>query len=93
MKKRIHLIVRGRVQGVWFRASTQDKAMELGLSGWVRNRRDGSVEVMAEGDALKVEELKRWCHKGPRGAIVTQVDCEELEFLGDLDRFEIKPTV
>jgi acylphosphatase len=93
MKKRIHLIIKGRVQGVWFRASTQEKAMELGLTGWVRNRRDGSVEVMAEGDAIKVEELKNWCYKGPRGAMVSQVDSEELEFLGDLDRFEIRPTV
>lgn len=92
MERAVHLIIKGRVQGVWFRASTQEKAIELGIKGWVRNRRDGSVEVMAEGEEERLEKFVRWCHKGPRGAMVTQVDREELEPSGTMKGFEIRPT-
>jgi len=69
--------VTGRVQGVWFRGWTVDQARELGLSGWVRNRRDGSVEILAEGPDEALAELVRRCHEGPPAARVERVEAEE----------------
>ena len=69
-----HVVVRGRVQGVWYRASTAEEAGRLGLSGWVCNRADGSVEAVAEGPRAKVEALVAWCAKGPRLARVDAVE-------------------
>ncbi len=71
---RAHVVVHGLVQGVWFRASTRDEAMRIGVGGWVRNLPDGSVEAVFEGEKKKVEEIVGWCHKGPSGARVTKVD-------------------
>ncbi len=77
--------MRGRVQGVGYRASTAHEARRLGLSGWVRNLPDGTVEVAARGDAAAIEALIRWLGQGPRGARVTGVEVEELsENLSDL---------
>jgi acylphosphatase len=77
--------VRGRVQGVGYRASTAYEARRLGLSGWVRNRPDGTVEVAARGDGAAVDALIGWLAQGPRGARVTGVDVEEFpENLSDL---------
>ena len=77
--------VRGRVQGVGYRASTAHEARRLGLSGWVRNLPDGTVEVAARGDAAAVDTLVAWLAQGPRGARVTHVDVEELpENISDL---------
>ncbi len=70
------LTIRGRVQGVWFRASACDRARELGVTGWVRNCLDGSVEIMAEGEKECVRRLILWCHQGPGGALVTDVEVE-----------------
>jgi acylphosphatase len=70
--------VRGLVQGVFYRASTVDRASELGLVGWVRNCPDGSVELEAEGPGERVEELVAWCRRGPPGARVTGVEVEWL---------------
>ncbi len=70
---RVYLTIEGRVQGVFFRASTVEEALKLGLKGWVRNSPDGSVEVVAEGAKHKIEELARWCHRGPPGAHVRNV--------------------
>jgi acylphosphatase len=70
--------VRGRVQGVGFRASTAHEARRLGLSGWVRNLPDGTVEVAARGEAAAVDALIGWLAQGPRGARVTGVDVEDL---------------
>jgi acylphosphatase len=69
--------VTGRVQGVWYRGWTVDQARELGLSGWVRNRRDGSVEILAEGPDEALAELVRRCHEGPSAARVEGVEVEE----------------
>ncbi len=87
---RKRLIVEGYVQGVFFRATTQDKARELRISGWARNRWDGSVEVVAEGEESRVAELVRWCHKGPPGASVTRVQVEEEPYQGEFDGFSIR---
>jgi acylphosphatase len=70
----LHALVRGRVQGVGFRWFVRERARELGVSGWVRNRVDGSVEVEAAGEAASLEQFRRWLSKGPPGAIVTAID-------------------
>jgi len=72
IRKRLRII--GRVQGVAFRASTVAAAQGLGLSGWVANRADGSVEAVAEGDDAAVTALVRWCHHGPPAARVDRVE-------------------
>lgn len=69
-------VVSGHVQGVFFRASTRSKARELGLSGWARNRSDGTVEVLACGDAGAVQRLCDWLWQGPDTARVDRVTCE-----------------
>lgn len=73
---RLHAIVRGRVQGVGFRATTQHEARKRGLSGWVRNLVDGDVEVDAEGDRTHLEAFLAFLHRGPRGAHVDGVDVQ-----------------
>ncbi|WP_433803414.1 acylphosphatase [Actinomycetospora sp. CA-084318] len=74
-----HLVVHGTVQGVFFRASAEQEAGRLGVAGWVRNRADGTVEMVAEGDDDAVEALVRWAHEGPRRAEVTGVDVSDRE--------------
>jgi acylphosphatase len=66
--------VRGRVQGVFFRAETRARAGSLGLVGWVRNAADGSVEAVFEGEPEQVESMVEWCRRGPDGAIVDEVE-------------------
>jgi acylphosphatase len=81
----LHYYVSGKVQGVWFRASTKEQADQLGLTGWVRNLADGRVEVLACGDKDKIVKLSAWLKHGPRLAKVTNVTYEELfwqEWLG-----------
>ncbi len=85
----VHLIVHGRVQGVFFRASTQKIAEGLGLTGWVRNSRDGSVEIHAEGDKEQLEALIVWCRQGPPMASVSNVDQSWIEAEG-LSSFDIR---
>lgn len=88
-KARAHLIITGMVQGVMFRYSTQDEAERLGLTGWVRNRRDGTVEAVAEGEKQKVEQLVEWCHHGPPHARVSRVDVHWEEPGGEFEGFKI----
>jgi acylphosphatase len=86
---RVRLIIQGRVQGVWFRDSTRREAMNLGVTGWVKNRRDGGVEVVAEGPEEKVKQLVGWCHDGPSYARVTDVHQTKEEWQGEFDSFDI----
>ncbi len=72
--KRTHAVIRGRVQGVFFRAEASARARSLGLAGWVRNRPDGAVEAVFEGPQQAVESMLRWCERGPAGARVDAVD-------------------
>ena len=72
-----HLQISGRVQGVGFRFYAQRKAQELGVTGWVRNRRDGSVEVMAQGAPEAVEAMIAWARRGPASAAVSEVSIAE----------------
>lgn len=76
---RYKINVKGKVQGVFYRASTQAKAKELGLSGWVKNEEDGSVLIEAEGEEQKLEKMLEWCRQGPGAAIVNDVEFEEVE--------------
>jgi acylphosphatase len=78
----VHLFVHGRVQGVFFRASTQKVAEGLGLVGWVKNCHDGSVEIHAEGNQAKLEELIQWCRRGPTMASVSNIDLSWVESEG-----------
>ena len=75
--------MRGRVQGVFFRAETQDRARSLGLAGWVRNANDGSVEAVLEGERERVDTLLRWCRRGPALAEVEDVEVEWQEPRGE----------
>jgi acylphosphatase len=70
---RIHIIVYGDVQGVFFRAGTVSEARKLGLRGWVRNVDDGSVELVAEGNRTDLQRLLEWCSHGPEGALVSKI--------------------
>ena len=88
-KIRVRLIVEGRVQGVWFRESTRREAELLGVQGWVRNRREGSVEVVAEGPEENVGKLVAWCHHGPPSARVTRVHETVEAFQGEFASFEV----
>ena len=72
----VHLRISGRVQGVYYRASMLQEAQQLGVSGWVRNRPDGSVEAVAEGSKAKLDALIAWCHQGPDGARVSGVEAQ-----------------
>jgi acylphosphatase len=76
--KRVRVRVVGRVHGVYFRASTQERARALGLSGWVRNTADGAVEMEVQGAPLAIEGLVAWCREGPPAAQVASVRVEEL---------------
>jgi acylphosphatase len=82
-------LVTGRVQGVGFRWYVMSRARSLGLDGWVRNTRDGSVEVWAEGPVLDLESLESSLRKGPSGAMVRDVRAESHELSGTLSGFEI----
>lgn len=87
---RIQLTVKGRVQGVYYRASTVQQARHLGLTGWVMNRRDGAVEIVAEGRSDRLEELIAWCRQGPPGARVDEVDLQRQDFRGEFSEFRIR---
>ena len=92
-----HLIIRGRVQGVGYRAFVEDAALDHGLAGWVRNRRNGEVQAVFAGPAAAVAQVAEACRHGPRGALVDSVEerdatQEELALCGGV-RFAVLPTV
>ena len=87
--KQVHVFVRGRVQGVYFRASTQREARRLGLTGWVRNRTDGGVEILAEGEEESLKDLIAWANRGPSAARVERVDVRWRGFCGEHFDFRI----
>lgn len=88
--KQVNLVVRGRVQGVYFRASTQREAKRLGLTGWVKNRTDGSVEMCVEGEEESLKEMIAWAHRGPTAARVERVDVRWRGFIGEFADFRIE---
>lgn len=87
--KRIQMVVRGRVQGVFFRASAQREARQLGLSGWVKNRNDGSVELVAEGEEDQVKDFLSWAQHGPTTARVDKVETRWRSYTGEFSDFRI----
>jgi len=89
---RLHTIIEGRVQGVGFRYFVQEKALALGLNGWVRNRWEGSVEVVAEGNKQTLERLLNDIHRGPRSANVTKVIPKWEIANGEFSHFNIRLT-
>ncbi len=78
-QKAVRAVIRGRVQAVFFRGWTHDQASRLGLAGWVRNRRDGSVEALFAGPAAAVDQMLRLCRQGPPAAIVGAVEAYPAE--------------
>jgi len=88
-RSRVHLLIEGRVQGVFFRASAQAEAHRLRVAGWVRNCPDGSVEIVAEGKRKDIDDLIAWCRHGPRGAEVWNVEIRWEEFTGEFSAFRI----
>lgn len=90
MNKRVHVWVSGRVQGVFFRASARDKAVGLGLAGWVRNLPDGRVEILAEGEPRRIAEFLDWCRTGPPRARVEECRVVEETPLGEGGEFEVR---
>jgi acylphosphatase len=85
-----HLLITGRVQGVGFRFYMERKARELGIGGWVRNRRDGAVEAMIQGSSAAVETMIAWARRGPPSAVVA--DVRVTDGSGDYATFEARPT-
>ena len=86
-----HLLIRGRVQGVYFRESMRQRARQLGVTGWVRNRTDGTVEAMVQADADNVTTIIEWAWSGPAAASVSDVRIEDGD--GSYSRFEKLPTL
>ena len=87
--QRLHVVIAGEVQGVGFRYFIVDAARRLGVTGWVRNRADGSVELTAEGDRPQLDRLVEAARRGPRGAHVDRIDIEWGEARQDLGPFEL----
>jgi acylphosphatase len=90
MAVRKRVVVRGHVQGVFFRDSTQRRAAELGVGGWVRNCSDGSVEALFEGDADAVEQAVSFMRDGPERARVESVDVTDEDPHGDASSFDVR---
>lgn len=90
MKARTHVYISGMVQGVFFRYHTQELARRLGVSGWVRNRSDGRVEAVFEGEREHVEEMVKFCREGPPGASVSDVRVECKDPTGEFSNFEVR---
>ena len=88
---RVKLKIQGRVQGVFYRQSTQETAVRLGLAGWVRNCSDGSVEATFEGEQAAVDAAIEWCRQGPPAALVTEVVVNRLGCEGETNGFAIRP--
>lgn len=86
-KATLRLVIHGRVQGVFFRDSMRREALGLGITGWVRNRSDGTVEAVVQGDTSNVDAIVNWSHSGPRHAIVERVVAEPAD--GEYAGFEI----
>jgi len=90
VKRRAHVFISGRVQGVFFRATTKRKARKRGVKGWVKNLADGRVEAIFEGEEDKVKEMIQFCHEGPRSARVEKVEVDWEDNTGIFDNFSIK---
>ncbi|MEM3401792.1 MAG: acylphosphatase [Candidatus Hadarchaeales archaeon] len=90
MKTRAHVYVSGEVTGVFFRAHVKELAERLGVSGWVRNTPDGRVEAVFEGEKEKVEEMIKFCRRGPPAAVVSNVEVKMEKYTGEFSGFKIR---
>ena len=90
MKARAHVYISGYVTGVFFRYHTRELAQRLGVQGWVRNMHDGRVEAVFEGEKEAVERMLNFCHRGPSGARVTNVEVKWENYRGEFSGFEVR---
>jgi acylphosphatase len=88
-KTRVHVFIRGKVQGVYFRQNTEQVATRRRVTGWVRNLPDGRVEAIFEGDKVDVNEVIEWCHIGPPKAKVEDVDVRFEKYTGEFANFTV----
>jgi len=89
-KVRAHVLISGSVQGVFFRANALYQAQGLGITGWVRNCRDGRVEVVLEGEKSALDRMISWCRKGPPGATVDNLKISREDYQGEFSSFSIR---
>jgi acylphosphatase len=90
VKTRAHVIVTGKVQGVFYRSETASKAKQLSVTGWVRNLPDGRVEAIFEGEEANVREIIDFCRRGPPNAYVVNIDIRRQEWKGEFDSFTVR---
>lgn len=88
--KRWHVLITGKVQGVFFRAHMQRVARSLGFAGWVKNLADGSVEAILEGSEINLPTMMDWCREGPPSATVSRVEVTDEPYTGDYTDFGIR---
>lgn len=89
LKARAHIIIEGRVQGVFYRSNTKKMADKLGVKGWIRNLPDGRVEAVFEGEKEDIKKLLSWCWVGPPGAKVTNIEVEWEDYVEEFKEFSI----
>jgi acylphosphatase len=89
-KVKAHVVITGKVQGVFFRMETKQAADRYGVQGWARNKSDGSVEALFEGDKEKVASIVEWCRQGPPFAKVNNIDVDWQEYKGEFKDFKIR---
>jgi len=88
-KQRVHLFIKGKVQGVFFRQAMKVTAKKNNATGWVKNLKDGRVEAIIEGEDLDVSNVVEWCHAGPANARVEDVEIRNEKFKGEFEKFEV----
>ena len=88
-KMRVHLFIKGKVQGVFFRQAMKVTAKKNNATGWVKNLKDGRVEAIIEGEDLDVSNVVEWCHAGPANARVEDVEIRNEKFKGEFEKFEV----
>jgi acylphosphatase len=90
MIENVHVVISGKVQGVWFRASTKQIAKQLGLTGWIRNTSDGCVEAVFEGEECLINKMIKWCHQGSPLSKVNNVEVKNQEPTNEFSDFSIR---
>ncbi|MFH1156576.1 MAG: acylphosphatase [Pseudomonadota bacterium] len=89
-KKQLHVIISGKVQGVFFRVATQQTARELGITGWVKNLPDGTVEAVFEGSDMEIQQMMLWCHSGPPGSRIDKISIKTSTACPGFSSFDIR---
>lgn len=88
-KQRVHLFVKGKVQGVFFRQALKVMAKKNKVHGWVRNLKDGRVETVLEGEDVDVSSMVEWCHAGPANARVEDIEIRNEKYTGEFSKFDV----